>query len=112
MSITPDDIADELLDVDENEIEKRLCESECFFESLAKSIVAVACYQGDARSLTISLDICMNEAKRIQKQLAETEAQHKDDARRFQCEMKDDDAPHLNAQADPHIYQLTNREAA
>ena len=87
MSITPDDIADALIDVDEDEVEKRLCESECFFESLAKSIVAVACYGADARSLTTSLHMCMNKVKEIQRELATKEAQHKEGARRFQASM-------------------------
>jgi hypothetical protein len=91
MSITPDDIADELLDVDENEIEKRLCESECFLYGLAKALVKVRCFKGDPRLLTGALTACMNEAARIQALLAETEAQHKDDARRFQASSADED---------------------
>jgi hypothetical protein len=84
-----DNITDALWDVDEEEIENRLAESECFLYSLAKSIVAVKCYGGDPKSLTSALDACMNKASEIQQQMATKIAQDKHDAHRFQCEMKD-----------------------
>jgi hypothetical protein len=89
MSITPDDIADELLDVDEDEIEKRLAEADCLLYGLPKAIVSVCCYGADPKFLKSALDACIREAKRIQEQLAEQEAQHKDDARRFHAGMAD-----------------------
>jgi hypothetical protein len=84
-----DNITDALWDVDEEEIENRLAESDCFLYSLAKSIVAVKCYGADVRSLTTALDMCMNKADEIHQELATKIAQDKDDAHRFQCEMKD-----------------------
>jgi hypothetical protein len=91
MSITPDDIADALWGVDEETVENTLAERECFLYGLAKSIVAVACFNGDQKFLAGALDTCIKEAKEIQQELAGKIVQDKSDAQRFQCEMKDDD---------------------
>jgi hypothetical protein len=89
--ITDDDIADALWDVDEEDAVTRLAESACFFDSLAKAIVHVKCFQGDPKFLTSALDACMNKAEEIQQELAGKIVQDKSYAHRFQCEMKDDD---------------------
>jgi hypothetical protein len=89
MSITPDDIADALWDVSEETVENTLAERDCFLYGLAKSIVSVACFNGDPQFLAGALDTCIKEAKEIQQELADKILQHKDDKRRFQASMAD-----------------------
>jgi hypothetical protein len=97
--ITDDDILNAMDDVDEEQVEAMLAESECFLYSLAKAIVTVKCFGGDAAHLTTALNVCMEEADRIKYSLAVPIAQKKDDAKRFQATMKDDfDDLYLNAE--------------
>jgi hypothetical protein len=97
--ITDDDIQNAMDDVDEEQVETMLAESDCFLYSLAKAIVTVKCFGGDAAHLTTALKACMEEAERIKYSLAVPIAQKKDDAKRFQATMKDDfDDWYLNAE--------------
>jgi hypothetical protein len=89
--ITDDDILNAMDDVDEEQVETMLAESDCFLYSLAKAIVTVKCFGGDAAHLTTALKACMEEAERIKDALAVGIAQKKDDARRFQAESEDDE---------------------
>jgi hypothetical protein len=86
-----DNITDALWDVDEEEIEERLRDEECFHTSLPKALVSLKCFNGNAQDLTSAINACMNAIERIQRELGEKVAQRKDDARRFQCDMRDDD---------------------
>lgn len=97
--ITDDDIQNAMDDVDEEQVETMLAESDCFLYSLAKQIVAVKCFGGNAENLATALTACMEEAERIHYSLAVPIAQKKDDAKRFQATMKDDfDDWYLNAE--------------
>jgi hypothetical protein len=97
--ITDDDILNAMDDVDEEEIEERLRDEECFHTSLPKALVSLKCFNGNAQDLTSAINACMNAIERIQREIGEKVAQRKDDARRFQCEMRDDDDYYLRMTA-------------
>lgn len=87
--ITEDNILDALLDVDEEEIEAQLRDEECFHTGLAKALVSIKCYEGDAANLAMAIAACMDAIDRISRGLAENVAQEKDNASRFQAESRD-----------------------
>lgn len=78
-------------DIDEDDIEEQLRDEECFHTGLAKALVSIKCYDGDAANLTLAIAACMDAIDRISHRLAEKEAREKDNARRFQAPMRDDD---------------------
>jgi hypothetical protein len=88
MSITHDDIADALDDVQENEVAAWLADTNQFNE-LANSIATVAENDNPASVLMGNVQQLINMCREYRYQLATKKAQHKDDARRFQASMAD-----------------------
>lgn len=87
--ITESDIAECLLDVDEEKLAELLRDEECFHTSLVKAMVAYAAFGGDVLDANLACIACANAVQAHQYRLAKKLAQDKDDARRFQAEMKD-----------------------
>jgi len=108
MSITPDDIADAMTDIEEDELETGLCEADCFHTNLANAIVRLTVIGADLdeeefyESLTSLRPYLLDCAETVRKEMdsaARRIAQEKYDARRFSAPMADDDDYYLRMTA-------------
>ena len=82
--ITEQDIEDCKDEVSEEALEEALRDAECFHTSLVK---AIAC--GEEYGVVIMIRECRKYVEDVRYKLAEKIAQEKDNARRFQADMKD-----------------------
>lgn len=87
--ITESDITECLIEVNEEKLAELLRDEECFHTSLVKAIVAYAAFDGTGAHISTMIGLCVAFVQRKQYELATKLAQDKDDARRFQAEMKD-----------------------
>ena len=87
--ITEDDINECLIEVDEEKLAELLRDDDCFSILLVKAIVNYAAFDGNYEDVDTALHCAIDSVRSHRYKLAANIAQDKDNARRFQADMKD-----------------------